>query len=37
MRRVSRTTRVAIHCLFERINLDPIVEVLFVDTDNQTR
>ena len=35
MRRVSRTHRVALHCLFDRINLDPKIQIKYIDTKNQ--
>ena len=35
MRHVSRTDRVALDWLFDRINLDPIIQIKFVDTKNQ--
>ena len=35
MRHVSRTHRVALDWLFDRINLDPKIQVKYVDTKNQ--
>ena len=35
MRRVSRTHRVAIDWLFDRINMDPRIQIKYVDTTNQ--
>ena len=35
MRHVSRTHRVALDWLFERINLDPKVQIKYIDTKNQ--
>ena len=35
MRHVSRTHRVALHWLFDRINLDPKIQIKYVDTKNQ--
>ena len=35
MRHVSRTHRVALHWLFDRINLDPKIHIKHVDTQNQ--
>ena len=35
MRHMSRTHRVALDWLFDRINLDPKVQVKYVDTQNQ--
>ena len=35
MRHVSRTNRVAIDWLFERINLDPNIQIKYIDTKNQ--
>ena len=35
MRHVSRTHRVALDWLFDRINLDPNIQIKFVDTENQ--
>ena len=35
MRRVSRTHRVALYWLLDRINLDPIIQVKYIDTKNQ--
>ena len=35
MRHVSRTHRVAPDWLFDRINLDPIIQTEYVDTENQ--
>ena len=35
MRHVSRTHRVALDWLFDRINLDPKVEIKYIDTKNQ--
>ena len=35
MRRVSRTHRVALDWLFDRINLDPKIQVKNIDTKNQ--
>ena len=35
MRHVSRTHRAALDCLFDRINLDPKIQIKYVDTKNQ--
>ena len=35
MRHVSRTHRVALDWLFDRINLDPKIQIIFIDTKNQ--
>ena len=35
MRHVSRTHRVALYSLFDRINLDPKIQIKYVDTKNQ--
>ena len=35
MRHVSRTHRVALDWLFDRINLDPKIQIKYVDTKNQ--
>ena len=35
MRHVSRTHRVALDRLFDRINLDPKIQIKYVDTKNQ--
>ena len=35
MRHVSRTDRVALDWLFDRINLDPKIQIKYVDTKNQ--
>ena len=35
MRHVSRTHRVELDWLFDRINLDPKLQIKFVDTKNQ--
>ena len=35
MRRVSRTHRVALDLLFDRINLDPKIQIKYIDTKNQ--
>ena len=35
MRHVSRTQRVALDGLFDRINLDPKIQIKFIDTKNQ--
>ena len=35
MRRVSRTHRVALDWLFNRINLDPKIQIKYIDTKNQ--
>ena len=35
MRHVSRTHRVALEWLFDRINLDPKVQIKYIDTKNQ--
>ena len=35
MRHVSRTRRVALHWLFDRINLDTKIQINYVDTKNQ--
>ena len=36
MRHVSRTHRVALDWLFDRINLDPKIQIKYIDTKNQT-
>ena len=35
MRHVSRTHRVALYWLFDRINLDPKIQIKYIDTKNQ--
>ena len=35
MRHVSRTRRVALEWLFDRINLDPKIQIKYIDTKNQ--
>ena len=35
MRHVSRTTRVALNWLFDRINLDSKIQIKYIDTKNQ--
>ena len=35
MRHVSRTHRVALDWLFDRINLDPKIQIKYIDTENQ--
>ena len=35
MRHVSRTHRVALDWLFDRINLDPKIQIKYIDTQNQ--
>ena len=35
MRRVSRTHRVALDWLFDRLNLDPKIQIKYIDTKNQ--
>ena len=35
MRHVSRTHRVALDWLFDRINLDPMIQIKYIDTKNQ--
>ena len=35
MRHVSRTHRVALDWLFDRINLDPQIQIKYIDTENQ--
>ena len=35
MRHVSRTHRVAIDWLFDRVNLDPKIQIKYIDTKNQ--
>ena len=35
MRHVSRTHRVALHWLFDRINLDSKIQIKYIDTKNQ--
>ena len=35
MRHVSRTHRVALDWLFDRINLDPKIQIIYIDTKNQ--
>ena len=35
MRHVSRTHRVALDWLFDRINLDPKIQITYIDTKNQ--
>ena len=37
MRHVSRTHRVALDWLFDRINLDPKIQIKYIDTINPTR
>ena len=37
MRRVSRTHRVALDWLFDRINLDSKIQIKYIDTKNPTR
>ena len=37
MRHVSRTHRVALDWLFDRINLDPKIQIKYIDTKNQLR
>ena len=37
MRHVSRTHRVALDWLFDRINLDPKIQIKYTDTENPTR
>ena len=37
MRHVSRTHRVALDWLFDRINLDPKIKIKYIDTKNQPR
>ena len=37
MRHVSRTHRVALDWLFDRINLDPKIQIKYIDTKNPTR
>ena len=37
MRHVSRTHRVALDCLFDRINLDPKIQIKHVDTKTNSR
>ena len=37
MRHVSRTQRVALDWLFDRINLDPKIQIKYIDTKNPTR
>ena len=37
MRHVSRTHRVALDWLFERINVDPKIQIKYIDTENPTR
>ena len=34
-RHVSRTHRVALDCLFDRVNLDPKIQIKYIDTKNQ--
>ena len=35
MRHVSRTHRVALNWLFDRVNLDPKIQIKYIDTKNQ--
>ena len=35
MRHLSRTHRVALDWLFDRINLDPKIQIKYIDTKNQ--
>ena len=35
MRHVSRTHKVALDCLFDGINLDPKIQIKYIDTKNQ--
>ena len=35
MRHVSRTHRVALDWLFDRINLEPKIQIMYIDTKNQ--
>ena len=35
MRHVSRTHKVALDWLFDRINLDPKVQIRYIDTEHQ--
>ena len=35
MRHVSRTRRVSVDCSFDRINLDPKIQIKYIDTKNQ--
>ena len=35
MRHVSRSHRVALDCLFDRIKLDPKIQIKYIDTKNQ--
>ena len=35
MRHVSKTHRVALDWLFDRINLDPKIQIKYIDTKNQ--
>ena len=35
MRHVSRTHRVALDWLFDRVNLDPKIQIKYIDTKNQ--
>ena len=35
VRHLSRTHRVALDCLFDRINLDPKIQIKYIDTKNQ--
>ena len=37
MRHVSRTHRVALDWLFDRINLDPKIQIKYIDTKKPTR
>ena len=37
MRHVSRTHRVALDWLFDRLNLDPKIQIKYIDTKNPTR
>ena len=37
MRHISRTHRVALDWLFDRINLDPKIQIKYIDTKNRTR
>ena len=35
MRHVSRTHKVALDCLFDRVNLDSKIQIKYIDTKNQ--
>ena len=37
MRHVSRTHRVAVDWLFDRINMDPKIQIKYIDTKKPTR